>query len=474
MPFSIQQAAKFFQKDKTRRSAPLRIIIVGIGKVGATLTEALSREGNDITVIDQSREVISDVTNRFDVNAVVGNGASIQTLRDAGVEEADLFIAVTPSDELNLLCCTIAKQSSSAATIARVRSPEYSNETAYLKQTLGLAMIINPDLEAAREISRILFLPSALEVNSFAHGQAELIKLRIPSGNPLDGMDLATFGRTMPSSILVCAIERSGDVIIPRGEDKLYSGDVISFVAPPKQARLFLHSIGMDSQQVDNCLMIGGGRTAIYLATLLMSMGISVKIIEQSRSRCEQLCEQLPGAIIINGDGTDAALLKEEGIETAQSFVAVTGIDEENILLSMHARSVSKAKTVTKVNRISFKDVLASLDLGSVIFPRFLTADAILAYARAKRASLASNIETLYHMFDDRAEALEFLVDRESDVTGTPLKDLNLKSNLVVCFILHDGKMLFPGGEDQIRVGDTVMIVTTHSGFTDITDILDV
>ena len=451
----------------------LNIIIVGCGKVGATLIEQLSREGHDITIIDQNAQKIQEITIQYDIMGMTGNGASYNVQMEAGIENTDLFIAVTGSDELNLLCCTIAKRVGECSAIARVRTPDYSHEIGYLREKLGLAMIINPELEAAREIARILYLPTALEVNSFAHGQAELIKLKIPEGNALDGITLADFGKNTTADVLICAIERNGQVYIPSGNFQMLKGDVVSFVATRKTAKAFLESSGFQTNHVKDTMIIGGSRAAYYLAEQLLHMGISVKIIENDRARCEALSVLLPKAIIINGDGTDQELLEEEGIIYAESFVPLTGIDEENILLTLYARQVSKAKVITKINRINFKDVISHLDLGSVIYPRYITSEAIIAYVRAKKASMNSNVETLYHMFDNKAEAIEFRVNEASSVTKIPLMDLSLKRNLLISFISRNGTIIIPSGKDCIKVGDTVMIVTTHTGFNDIQDILE-
>ncbi len=450
----------------------LNIIIVGCGKVGAALIEQLSKEGHDITIIDKNSQVIQDITNMYDIMGIPGNGASYSVQMEAGIEDADLIIAVTDSDELNLLCCTIAKQVGNCAAIARVRNPDYSREVGYLREKLGLAMIINPELEAANEAARILYLPTALEVNAFAHGQAELIKIKLPKGNILDNKTIASIGRETVKNILICAIEREGKVCIPSGNFTLKADDVISFVATRIHARTFLKEIGFATNQVKDTMIIGGGKAAYYLAKQLLAMGISVKIIESNRARCEELSILLPDAIIINGDGTDEELLKEEGIGRAESFVPLTGIDEENIMLTLHAKQVSDAKVITKINRITFKNVINSLELGSVIYPRYITSEAIIAYVRAKKASMDSNIETLYHMFDYRAEAIEFRVDENSAVTNIPLAGLNLKDNLLIAFINRNGKIIIPSGDDCIAVGDTVMIVTTNTGFNDIQDIL--
>ena len=450
----------------------LKIIIVGCGKVGSTLIEQLSKEGHDITIIDKRADKIQNMANLYDVMGIVGNGASYSVQMEAGIESTDLIIAVTDSDELNLLCCTVAKRVGYCAAIARVRTPDYSMEVTYLREKLGLAMIINPEMEAAKEAARILYLPTALEVNSFAHGQAEMIKFKIPEGNVLDGMEISYLGQNIAPNILICAIERNGEVHIPSGNFQMEKGDIISFAATHKVAKKFLEDIGFKTNQVKNTMIIGGGKAAYYLAQQLINTGIQVKIIEQNKERCEELSVLLPKAIIINGDGNDEELLKEEGIEYMESFVPLTGIDEENIMLTLHARQVSKAKVITKINRITFKNVISKLDLGSLIYPRMITSEAIIAYVRAKKASMGSNIETLYHMFDYRAEAIEFRVDKESAVTNVSLAELSLKENLLIAFINRNGSIIIPSGRDCIKVGDTVMIVTTHTGFNDILDIL--
>lgn len=461
-----------FNSKKARKKA-LNIIIVGCGKVGTTLIEQLSKEGNDITVIDKNAGKIQSITNMYDVMGLVGNGASYSVQMEAGIENTDLIIAVTDSDELNLLCCTVAKRVGNCAAIARVRTPDYSKEVGYLREKLGLAMIINPELEASKEMSRILYMPTALEVNSFAHGQAELIKFKIPDNNILNNMAISSLGKTIANTILICAVERNGDVYIPSGDFVMKAGDVISFVTPRKQVKGFLDEIGIKTNPVKDTMIIGGGKAAYYLAARLLGMGVSVKIIENDIARCEELSILLPKAIIINGDGTDEELLKEEGIQTVDSFVPLTGIDEENVMLTLYARKVSNAKVITKINRINFKDVISQLDLGSVVYPRYITAEAIIAYARAKKDSLESNnIETLYHMFDYRVEAIEFRIDKQSTVTDTPLMNLSLKKNLLISFINRNGSIIIPTGQDSIKVGDTVMIVTTHTGFNDILDIL--
>ena len=457
----------------------LSIIIVGCGKVGVTLVEQLSREGHDITVIDKDASLVDYITGTFDVMGVVGNGASYSIQREAGIENTDLIIAVTESDELNLLCCTVAKRVAGCAAIARVRTPDYSDDVRYLQERLGLAMIFNPELESAKEAARMLSLPTALEVAAFAHGQAELVSFKIPRDSKLDGLKLWDLSKLIPADIernvVICTVERDNKVHIPSGNFQMQCGDELSFVSTTKIARKFLRSIGFKTRQVRSTMIVGGGRSAYYLAQELLQMGIEVKIIEKSKARCEELCELLPDANIVNGDGSNEALLREEGIEYAESFVALTGIDEENILLTLHARNISSAKVITKINRITFRDAINTLDLGSVIYPRYITSEAIVAYVRAKHNSMDSNVETLNYICDNQVEAVEFKVNDCPQVTGKMLKDLRprMKRDILIACINRGGEVLIPSGNDTIEPGDCVVIVTTHSGFSDIRDILE-
>ena len=452
-------------------STGLKIVIIGCGKVGATLIEQLSDEGHDITIIDTDSNKVQELANLYDVMGIIGNGASLEAQRDADVQNTDVLIAVTGSDELNLLCCIIAKQFGKCSAIARVRTPDYSAEASYLRDKLGLALIINPDLEAARETARILYLPTALEVNSFAHNQAELIKIKIPDDNILDGMTISHLGMNITNDILICAVERDNSITIPSGSFELKKGDIISFAATRKAAKQFLTKIGFATKAVKNTLIIGGGRSAYYLADELLRRGIEVTIIENDRARCERLCTLLPKAVILNGDGINQDFLKEAGIESFDSVVPLTGIDEENIMLTLYTKQVSDAKVITKVNRIGFTEVINNLNLGSVIYPKYITSEAIIAYVRAKMGS-RGNIETLYHIFDNRVEAIEFSVSDAPKVTGKTLKELTLKDNLLIAFISHNGVIKIPTGSDMISEGDNVLIVTTHKGLSDINDIL--
>lgn len=460
-------------QEKKKRAGSLRIIIVGCGKVGHALTEQLAREGHDVTVVDTNENVIRGVSEVFDVMGIRGNGASMSVLDEAGIRQADLVVAVTGSDELNLLCCTVAKKvGGELSAIARVRNPDYSEELPYLRQQLGLSMIVNPEWEAAREISRLLSRPEALTVNAFAKGHAELVSLRIPEGNRLDGRSVRELSTIFRFDFLVCAVEREGVVVIPDGAYRLRAGDDVTVIASRRDVHRIFESIDMRSKAVKSCMIIGGGKSSYYLARQLLDQRVDVKIIEASRARCEELSALLPSAQIVCGDGGDEALLREEGISSAEAFVALTGLDEENILLTLFAKRVPGLKTITKINRITFSDVIDSLKLGSVVYPKNITAETIIAYVRAKQNSIGSNVETLYHMFDNRVEAIEFHVSGDSPVIGIPLMDLRRKDGLLIACINRGGKIIFPRGQDMIMQGDTVIVVTTHTGFGDLSDIL--
>lgn len=453
--------------------AGFRIIVVGAGKVGKTITRRLTDEGHNLVVIDRSESKLEELSNQCDCMLLTGSGASHQTLEEAGITESDLMIAVTDSDELNLLCCTIAKQfNPDISTIARVRNPDYGNEIPYLMNRLAIDRIINPEFEAAVDAARLLFLPAAISINSFAHGTAEIVKIEIPEGSILDEKSIAYLGKNITNDLVIVGVERDGELTIPNGDFVLKSGDVISFVSSRKVCIQFLKKIGFNSRSVHNTMIIGGGKSAYYLADQLLKSGIYVKIIEKSYARCEELSVLLPKAMVIHGDGTESGVLEEAGIATTDALVALTGIDEENIMLTLHAKQVSKAKVVTKINRITFTKVINNLNLGSVIYPKYITAENIITYVRAKQATIGSNVETMYQLQDGQAEAIEFKVKDTPSINGIPLKDLKLKPGVIVSFIIHDGQLIIPTGTDCISEGDNVMIVTSHKGFTDLTDIL--
>ncbi len=450
----------------------MHIIIVGCGKVGRTLADQLQEEDTDLTLIDTDPDVINDLTEDIDAMGIVGNGASINTLMEAGVKTADIMIAVTASDELNLLCCLIAQKTGHCQTIARVRNPIYSKEISFIKERLGLSMIINPELATAREISRLLRFPAAIKIDPFSRGRVELLKFKVLPEFGLDGMSISQITDKYRCDILFCAIESKTTLSIPGGDHLVHNGDFVSIIATPKNTAQFFKKIGLKTHQVKNTLIIGGGTISDYLAKTLSDLKINVKIIDKNKDRCEELSEMLPDATIICGDGTDRSLLLEEGLSTVESFVTLTNMDEENIFLSLSAKNLTQAKLIAKVNRLPYKDVIDDLDIGSVIILNTSPLTPILRYVRAMQNTIGSNVETLYHVLDNQAEALEFIIRDESPVVGIPLADLNLKSNLLVCCLTREGTVRIPRGQDSIQIGDNVIIVTTHKGLRDIRDIL--
>lgn len=449
----------------------MKIIIVGCGKVGETLAAELGEEGNDITVVDLSQDKVKSISEKLDVMGVVGNGATNTTLREAGIEEADLLIAVTESDELNLLCCTIAKKSAKCRVIARVRNPEYRSEADYLKNELELAMVINPEYAAAEEISRVLRFPVATNIDTFAKGKVELLKFKLPEENTLVGMPVKDVVAKLRCNILVCTVERDEDAYIANGNFVFEGGDVISIIASRKNAADFFKKIGYKQHSVKNIIVIGAGNITEYLCELLRDSGISVKIIDSDYEKCVAISSLHRNAIVINGDRTDRELLVEEGIENTDAFVILSENDEENILLSLFAKASSKGKVITKINRSEYDDIIKHLGIDTSVYPKNITSDMIVRYVRAMKNTLGSNVETMYSVIKDKVEASEFIVG-ESAVTGTPLSKLKLKKDVLIAAILRGGEVILPRGQDTIETGDAVIVVSKILGLHDISEVL--
>lgn len=453
----------------------MNIIIVGYGKIGQKLTERLSQDQSfNVTVIDTDDLVIKDAVNLYDVMGVIGSGADIATLEEAGVKEADILIAATGSDELNLLICLIAKKTGNCKTIARVRNPVYSKEINLIKDDLGLAMIINPELNAAMEIARSLRFPSAIQIDTFAKGRIEILKFKIDDDSLLVDMKVSELSSKLNCDVLVCGVERGDEAFIPDGNFVLKSGDFISVLSTLSKSVQFFKRIGVKTNGVKDTIIIGGGTTAYYLAKILIQTGVSVKIIEQNPKRCDELCTLLPQATIICGDATNNRVLMEEGIAFAQSVVALTNIDEENVMLSLFAKSITSAKLVTKINRITYDEVIGNLDLGTIIYPKNITAEYVERFVRAKKNSLESaEIETMHLILDGKAEALEFKIRKNCPILNIPFEKINLKKNVLIACINRSGKFILPRGKDFVMENDSIIIVTTHKGSKDVSDLLE-
>ena len=453
----------------------MNIIIVGCGKVGCTLVEALSIENHNIVVIDSRPEKVSALTDTVDVMGIVGNGVSHTTLKQAGIETADLLIAVTGSDEENLLCCVIAKKSGHCQTIARIRNPEYETQLRFMRGELGLTMSINPEKAAAHEIARVLRFPAAMKLESFSKGRLELVEYRLPEGSALNGVRLLDIYRNARARVLICAVSRKGQTTIPSGDFELKTGDKIYVTAAPDHLSAFFQYLGVFRKKASTVMIVGASKMCYYLADELMHMGMSVKIVDQNEARCAQMSEQLPRALVIMGDGTDSELLAEEGIDHTDAFVALTGLDEANILMAMCAsRQTEQCKVVAKINRRSLMDLVSSEGIiDSVVSARDVTTELIVQYVRAMEGAAGSQIKTLHRLVEGAVEALEFHVDRDPDLVNVPLRELKLRSGVLIAGIVRrDGEIVIPGGNDTIRAGDDVIVVTQDTALQELRDIL--
>lgn len=450
----------------------MKIVIVGSGKVGRALANQLDEEGHEITLIDRSEESLKEAVEQLDLMGVIGNGTSYIVQKEAGVEDADLLIAVAGRDEVNMLSCLIAKKAGNCRTIARVRNPEYYNEISFIREELGLSMSINPEWASASEIVKLIQFPSALEVDTFMRGRVNLIRVVIPEGSILDNMKVMDINIKISSDILICIVERNHEVVIPDGQFELKAGDVISFFTSMNKVRSFSRKVGINLKPIHNVIIAGGGTLGYYLARELVKAKIKVKIIDNDKRRCEFLSDVLPDAMVIHGDATDKQLLLEEGLSTADAFASLTSLDEENIMLSLYANKISDAKLITKINRISFEEVIADMPIGSVICPKEITSEYIVQYVRSMQNSLGSNVRALYRLVDNRAEALEFLASKNARMLNLPISELRLLDNLLICCIYRQGRVFIPTGKDVIRINDNVVVVTTHKGLDDLNDIL--
>ena len=440
----------------------MKIIIIGCGRVGTTLAEQLSEDENDITIIDTSEEKISAITDRADVMGVRGNGASVPTLMSAGIERADLLIAATESDELNILSCLTGRKLGAGNTIARVRSPEYSDVLPLIKNDLGLSMSFNPDAACAEEMVRVLKFPSMIKVDQFVGGRAEMLEFAVPDSSPLVGVVLENLWKINPE-ILVCAVmKKDGRVLIPSGSYVIEESDRLEIAGKRSEVLQFFNTIGVKFDRIRNIVIVGGDRISYYLSRSLLDLGMHVKIIEKDRERCLRLAEALPGAAIVCGDGTDQQFLREEGVAKADAFASLTGIDEQNIMLSMYIRSISKAKLITKISNNPFSTLLPDLDLGSVFYPYISASEQILRFIRAMKNSYeSSEVEALFRIADEKAEALEFTVGSGCSLVNKRFRDLEFKKNVLVGLIGRNSEIIIPRGGDMFRPGDRTVVITT-------------
>ena len=452
----------------------MNIIIVGGGKVGGLLAEQLQGEGHDITVVDRNERVVEQLGNTLDIIGYVGNGATYAVLQAVNVGDCDLLIAVTTSDEVNMLCCLAGHKLGAKHTVARVRNPEYSEQLYALKEDLGLSMVINPERAAAGEIARILRFPSATKVELFARGRVELVSCRVPENSMLDNMKLIDMPQRIKAKVLICAVERDDEVTIPSGDFVIKSGDELYFTGDHSEMAKAFKKIHLLVNRARSVLIVGGGRITYYLSETLLREGVEVKIIERDRDRATELGSLLPRATVLLGDAADHELLMEEGIAQHDAFVALTGLDEGNILSALYAHRVHVGKVIAKVNNGNLVNLIKNSGLESIIAPKTITANNILRYVRALAAGQSGgDVQSLYRVVGGRVEVLEFLAHDEGAYLGVPLRDLPLKKNILLACIVRKGKTIIPGGGDCIMPSDSVLVVTADERFTELSDILE-
>lgn len=451
----------------------MRIIIVGCGKIGTSILASLVEEGHDVVTIDYDEAAISEVSNIYDAMYVCGNGADCEILTEAGVEKAELFVAVTGSDELNMLSCFIAKKMGAKHTIARIRNPEYNDQSlGFMKQQLDLSMSINPELLAAQELFNILKLPAAVSIDTFSNRNFEMVEILLKPDSPLNGMKLSDLRKNYQAKFLVCSVQREDQVYIPDGSFELRSGDRIGLTASPNEIQKLLKMLGILQKQARSVMILGASRTAYYLAKMLTASGNSVKIIEKDPQRCTEFCNVLPNVSMIYGDGAQQELLLEEGIHSTDAFVALTGMDEENILISFFAASQNVPKVISKVNRGELAAMAEKLGLDCIVSPKKIVSNILSRYARALHNSLGSSVETLYRLMDGKAEALEFNVQPDFKYLQIPLKQMKLKPNILIAGIIRGRKTIIPSGDDEILSGDRVIVLATGQQMHDLSDII--
>ena len=451
----------------------MNIIIVGCGQVGQNLAEQLIQDKNNVTVIDKSYDNLKSLTDRIDAMGIVGNGASQVTLTEADVEHADLLIAVTNSDELNLLCCTIAKKISNCSVIARVRSHIYNNESEFLKNELGLAMVINPDYVAAQEIARVLRSPSALSIETFGKGKVELLKYRLPDDSAIVGMSVKDVMLKYKSDILFATIERGDTAYIAKGDFIFNARDIVSIISSPEASQNFFKKLGSKNQSVKSAMIVGAGEITHYLCAEIKKSKMNLKVIESDMARCDEISSAFPHVTVIHGDTTNHELMAEEGIGKVGAFLALADSDEENMIISMHAKEKTHGKIVTKVTRMGYDSVINQLNLDTVIYPKTIVSDMILRYVRSANNTRGSNMETLYNVIKGQVEASEFFVRKPSEIVGVPISKLKFRKNVLIAAILRKGEVIMPRGYDTIEMGDSVVVVSKVTRLQDITDILE-
>lgn len=450
----------------------MKVIIIGDGKLGFNLAENLSREDNDVTIIDKSPEALRKADGRLDVMCIKGNGLSTSVLLEAGVQEADILIAATNSDEMNMVCCLTGKKLGAKHTIARIRDPEYADELSQLKIDLDLDMVINPEQAVAGEIARLLEFPSAANIEVFAEGRVVMMEMKVTRYMPIAGMSLKEMTRRGSLPILIGGVLRGETVIIPRGDFVMREGDLLYIVGRPSKVIQFFRRSGVHVQKIKNVMVMGGGRIAYYLAKFLEEMEVGVKIIEIDEHRCIELTEMLPDALIIHGDASDESVLHSENLENMSAFISVTGRDEENLIAALLAKQYGVPKAVAKINRINFSAAIKNLGIDNLVSPKITTANYILRYVRGLQNAADNPVKTLYRIMEGRAEALEFTADSHTRFLDVPLKRLKVAPSILVAAIVRQNEIIIPYGNDVIKERDSVILIAYDTKLSDLNEMV--
>ncbi len=451
----------------------MKIVIIGLGTIGRTILNSLSGEEHTITIIDENKEKIENLIEKYDVYGVVGNGACLDIQKEANVGDADLAIVLTESDERNVFACLVAKQLGVENTIARVRNPDYRRQIMEMRDSLGISMIVNPERDTATEIFNLINLPALAQFERFAKGRVLLVEIIAENGCPMIGESLITLGKKLNTKVLICAVQRGQSVIIPTGNFVIEEGDRIYLTSDAKSLRDFLAEVNLVKVPLKNIMIVGGNKIGYYLADELSKKKYNIKLIESSKEKAEELAENLPRVTVIHGNGTQHDLLLEEGIEAMDAFVALTDIDEENMIVSMFANKLKVRKTITKIKSDDLYGMLDELGINNNVSPKDIVANRIISYIRAIANTMGSNVLSLYRLASGRIEALEFYAKACEDICDTPLKDLNIKENCLIACIIRHSEVIIPGGNDCIKLGDNVIVVTTHKNFDDLTDVFE-
>lgn len=451
----------------------MKIVIIGLGRIGRTILKSLSGEKHTITIIDEDRALIEALIEKYDVFGVAGNGACMDIQMEAHADGADLVIALTRNDELNVFACLVAKRLGVKNTVARVRNPAYRRQIAQMKDDLGISMVVNPERETANEIFNMINLPSVARIDHFAKGRALLVEVVAEGGCALIGESLITLGRKLKSRVLICAVQRGDAVIIPSGNFVIEAGDRIHLTADGENLSDFLTEVNLVKRPFKRVMIVGGGKIGYYLADTLSKKKFEVKLIEENAARAEELAEALPRVTVACGNGTRHDLLMEEGIEAMDAFVALTDVDEENMIVSMFAKRKKVKKTITQIQSEDLFGMLDELGIANNVSPRSIVASRIISYVRALANTRGSNIQTLYRLVNNRVEALEFIARKQGRIFDRPLKELRTKQNCLIACIIRNGEVIIPNGDSMIRIGDNVVVVTTHKNFDDLMDVFE-